>query len=223
MRLIVEQPQHERPDTKDRILDAAERMFAQHGFELTSLRALTTEADVNLAAVHYHFRSKEGLLEAVLQRLVAPVNEERLALLDALEAHGHPTLEGIIEAFVAPPLRLHAERPHPTALAPLLIGRCLSSPDTQMRTLVMRLFGPVFERFRPAFGRALPHLPPDEILWRVFFLLGIMTKTMVGGHQLKLFSEGRCDPTCTTESIPRIVQFVAAGMRAPAFHSEVDA
>ena len=77
-----------RPDTRDRILDAAERLFAQQGFDLTSLRALTTEADVNLAAVNYHFGSKERLFEAVLARLIAPINAERLARLDALEAKG---------------------------------------------------------------------------------------------------------------------------------------
>jgi AcrR family transcriptional regulator len=68
-------------DTKERILDAAERLFAAHGFAGTSLRAVTKEAGVNLAAVHYHFGTKEDLLRAVLSRIVIPVNRERLEML----------------------------------------------------------------------------------------------------------------------------------------------
>ena len=73
-------------DTKDRILDTAERLFADKGYPATSLRDITNEAGVNLAAVNYHFGSKEALLSAVLDRRIGPVNEKRLELLDAAEA-----------------------------------------------------------------------------------------------------------------------------------------
>ena len=72
--------------TKDRILDSAERLFARDGFEATSLRAITAEANVNLAAVNYHFQSKEALVQAVIGRRMGPVNAQRIALLDACEA-----------------------------------------------------------------------------------------------------------------------------------------
>jgi AcrR family transcriptional regulator len=201
-----------RRQTKERILDVAERMFAEQGFELTSLRALTAQADVNVAAVHYHFGSKERLFEAVLQRLVRPVNDERLARLDALDAAGPPSLEALIDAFVGPPLRLGLNR---SGTACLLLGRCMSSPDEQMRVLLMRLFGTVLDRFIPAFQGALPHLPGHEVLWRMFFMLGVMTQTLSAGPQLAYVSQGACAPDRAEESVPRIVQFVAAGMRAP--------
>jgi AcrR family transcriptional regulator len=201
-----------RRHTKDRILDVAERMFAQQGFELTSLRALTAEADVNVAAVHYHFGSKERLFEAVLNRLVGPVNHERLARLDMLEAAGVPSLESLIDAFIGPPLRLGLNR---SGTACLLLGRCMSSPDEQMRVLLVRLFGAVLDRFIPAFARALPHLPHPEVLWRMFFMLGVMTQTLSAGQQLAYVSQGACAPDRADESVPRIVEFVAAGMRAP--------
>jgi AcrR family transcriptional regulator len=95
-------------DTREKILDAAERHFAGHGFAGTSLRAVIREAGVNLAAVHYHFGTKEDLLRAVLDRVVVPVNRERLERLGRLEVSSGDeplTVEGILEAFLAPGLR----------------------------------------------------------------------------------------------------------------------
>lgn len=209
-------PHLHRADTRDRILDAAERLFGEHGYELTSLRAITAEAEVNLAAVNYHFGSKERLLEAVLARLVGPVNTERLERLDQLELEslGPPPLEALIEAFVGPAMRL-GRNPGRAAIAHVLLGRCQSSPDERMRALLLRLFGPVLDRFIAAFGRALPGLPHDEILWRMFFMIGVMTQTMTCGHHLKFVSEGRCDPGNTDEAIARMVAFVTAAMRSP--------
>src|SRR5205814_971470 len=88
-----------KPDTKLRILDSAERLFADHGVEATSLRTIIGDAKVNLAAIHYHYHSKEELLDAVLMRRIEPANRERLAWLDALGEN--PSLEAVLEAFAA--------------------------------------------------------------------------------------------------------------------------
>src|SRR5436190_24366511 len=77
--------------TKERILDAAESLFMEHGFEATSLRSITAAAAVNLAAVNYHFGSNEELFQAVLTRRLAPMNHDRLTLLTALERDAAPT------------------------------------------------------------------------------------------------------------------------------------
>src|SRR3989442_10480432 len=97
--------------TKDRILDAAELLLAKHGFEATSLRAITAEADVNLAAVNYHFQSKDALIRAVIARRIGPVNEKRLAMLDSIEAaagDGPLPLGPVIEAFVRPVIEIRS-------------------------------------------------------------------------------------------------------------------
>src|SRR6185437_320586 len=97
-------PPHE---TRTRILDAAEELFMQHGFEGTSMRLLTAKAGVNLAAVNYHFGSKHALVEAVFRRRLDPMNAARISALEELERQGHPlTPDAIIRAFVAPSLRL---------------------------------------------------------------------------------------------------------------------
>src|SRR6266702_2821486 len=91
--------------TKDRILDAAERSFANHGFEGASIRAIVMDAGVNLASIHYHFRSKEALLEAVLTRRISLVNDARLERLDAAQraaAPRSPSVEEILRAFILP-------------------------------------------------------------------------------------------------------------------------
>src|ERR687898_3414167 len=100
MSLRAVKPQHE---TRTRILDAAEELFMQHGFEGSSMRALTTSAGVNLAAVNYHFGSKDALIEAVFRRRLDPMNAERIAALDGLEDF---STENIIRAFVRPSLRM---------------------------------------------------------------------------------------------------------------------
>lgn len=115
----------ERPDTKTRILDAAEKLFGENGFDATSLRDITTEADVNLAAVNYHFQSKDSLIDATILRTAAPVNQKRIAMLDA--AGPKPTVEQIVEAFVGPVLEQDFE-----PMAPLM-GRVLASPETMQR------------------------------------------------------------------------------------------
>src|SRR3954471_14093749 len=107
MTLRAVKPPHE---TRTRILDAAEELFMQHGFEGTSMRLLTAKAGVNLAAVNYHFGSKDALVEAVFRRRLHPINVARVAELDKLEAtDGAPSPGAIIRAFITPGLRLMAD------------------------------------------------------------------------------------------------------------------
>src|ERR1700678_1667806 len=115
----------ERLDTKTKILDAAEKLFGEKGFDGTSLRDITTEADVNLAAVNYHFQSKESLIEAVIMRSAEPVNQKRIAMLEA--AGPNPSIEQLIEAFIGPVLEQNFE-----PMAPLM-ARVLSSPEVMVR------------------------------------------------------------------------------------------
>src|ERR1700676_2745157 len=113
-------------ETKQRILDSAERLFADRGFEATSLRSIIADAKVNLAAVHYHYHSKDALLDAVILRRVSPVNRERLRMLDDCEriAEGTaPSLESVLEAFLGPPFRLGSDPSSKTFLR--LIGRIM--------------------------------------------------------------------------------------------------
>jgi AcrR family transcriptional regulator len=201
-------------DTRERLLDAAEALFAEHGFEGASLRAITSRARTNLAAANYHFRSKEALLDAVIDRRIGPVNAERLERLDELEgATGRAVeLEELLEAFVGPALRL-ASDPRGGATFMRLVGRMLAESGELWQRFIARML-PIRERFAAALARALPDLPRAELAWRMHFTAGAMVGTMSDHCRLREISGGLCDPEDAQGTIRRIVPFLAAGMRA---------
>jgi AcrR family transcriptional regulator len=205
-------------DTKQRILDAAERLFAERGYAGVSLRMIIAEAGVNLASVHYHYRSREELLKAVFARRLEPLNQERLAELDAMERSlpdEVPTLEMVLEAFLGPVFRLtdDVERNGPVFMR--LLGLLYGESGDLIRMLFMEQMSEVARRFFEAFARALPELTREELYWRMFFMVGVMAHTMRASQALKEISGGLCEPGDTRAVMCRVVSFVAAGMRAP--------
>lgn len=208
----------ERSSTPGRILDAAERLFAERGIRGASLRAITDEARVNLAAVHYHFGSKDALVLAVFRRRLVAVNRERLRLLDAAETAGSregPALEAIVEALLAPVLRLVRDAGDGGRHFARLMGRSVMDPDADLHQKLFAEFGPVLERFEAAFQRALPCLPPAEILWRMFFTIGAMAYTAAAPGFLAKVTGGRCDPTDVEATTRRLVAFASNAFLAP--------
>jgi len=206
-------------DTKSLILDAAEKLFANDGFSATSMRQITTAANVNLAAINYHFGSKDSLIDAVISRRLEPINKERLDLLNHLEDEAGekgPALEEIVEAFIGPPLRMrHAGGSKATHFM-LLLGRVMSDPSDRVMTQFTDLLRETIERFSAALSRALPDLSPADILWRLVFMIGAMAHTMAISRQLPRVTGGLCDPSDVGALIKRMTPFLAAGMRAAA-------
>ena len=199
-------------ETKERILDAAERLFAERGFAATSTRGITRVADVNLAAVNYHFGSKEQLLCEVVVRRIDPVNRARVRLLDECEAalpDAEPSLEQVLHAFIHPVFAL-TNGPFQR-----LIGRLYAEPVEALVELYKRQFGDVFDRFRTALSRALPELPKAEVYWRLEFIIGVLVHALMAGDRLQLVTDGVCDLTNVDEIAERMVAFAAGGLRAP--------
>ena len=197
----------EKLDTKSKILDAAERLFGMKGFESTSLRDITAEAQVNLAAVNYHFQSKDSLIDAVIARRLEPVNRRRIEMLE--DAGPNPTLEQILRAFLAAPLELKTD-----AVVPLL-GRIMSDPHQFVEKVYKKHLQAVAERFRREIERALPDLPPAEHQWRLYFTAGVMTHLLSWSKMLPEISGGLCDTSDRTALLERVIAFLAAGFRAP--------
>jgi AcrR family transcriptional regulator len=201
--------------TKDRILDAAERLFAVDGFEATSLRAITAEAQVNLAAVNYHFQSKDALVQAVIGRRMGPVNARRLSLLDAYEAHAPGTplqLEQILDAFLRPVVEMVGG--HAREFVPL-IGRLYTEPGDFAARVFKQQFESLAQRFVPAFQLALPDLPRDQLFWRLHFSIGALAHTMAASKMLEIMSSGRCVISDVEGTLAQLKAFIVAGLTAP--------
>ncbi len=196
-----------RADTKERILDAAERLFVEKGFAGTSLRAVTAAAGANVAAIHYHFGGREQLLRAALERRIRPINEARLTRLDALErAPGRPTLESVLHAFVDPLLEEAAGEG-----VPQLAGMLFYEPAT--RAMVPELFAHIAARMEELLAQALPELPHSVIRDRMPFIIGAVVFQVVGHHPLEPDRPSAGDGD-------EMIRFLAAGMRAPASAAE---
>lgn len=207
-------------DTKDRILDAAERLFADQGIGSTSLRNITSAAKVNLAAVHYHFGSKDELLDAVYERRLVPMNAERLRRLEALRVDGGKetiAVSDLVEAFVRPALELSRDAHRGGHRFIKLLGRTYTEPDQSRQGVVRAHYESVVEHFKEAFAAAIPALPKDELYWRMHFMVGTLAYCMAGSDLMRLIASCRmCDPLDSEALISRLTDFLTAGMQSPA-------
>jgi AcrR family transcriptional regulator len=202
---------------RGRILSAAARLFAARGLAGVGLREITAEAGVNLAAVNYHFGSKERLLEALFAQRARPITEERLRLL-ALCAPGpgrKPMLEQVLEAFLRPAFSLGLEAGVDGATFGRLRARLSVESEELYRRVLSRAFDASTRRFLDAVAEALPGLPRAEVEWRFHFMLGTMIYTMANSGRIQSVTGGACDPGDPDEILARLVPFLAAGFRAP--------
>jgi AcrR family transcriptional regulator len=218
-------------DTRARILDVAEREFMAHGYEGTSMRMITSVAEVNLAAVNYHFGSKEGLLREVFHRRLAWLNGERLAALDALEqqANGAPLKPSqVLEAFFGTLLRIGEDEALGGMTFLRLLGRTLTDPSEFIRTFFAKQYSEVIERYKLALFRAVPDVPRAEIVWRLHFMLGAMSYAIAGTDILHVITgleigdisgqdeDGKSEARRLSE---RLMPFLLGGLRAALPHS----
>ena len=209
-------------DTRERILDAAERLFMAHGYEGTSMRQITGEAGVNLAAVNYHFGSKESLMQEVFRRRLDWLNEERMRVLDAYEkdAGGNALKPSqIVDGFFGTLLRLADDDQHGGMTFLRLLGRTLTEPSEFIRTFLAHEYKPVMDRYKEALFRALPVVPKAEIVWRFHFMLGATSYAIAGTDALRLVTDWQIEEEDSTDRldrlVPRLMSFLLGGLRAP--------
>lgn len=206
-------------DTKTRILDAAEKLFVEHGFEATSLRSLTSAAAVNLAAVNYHFGSKEELFQAVLTRRLDPMNQERIDLLERVEreAAGRSlSVEKILFAMLIPALKLARDEKRGGKNFLRLVGRAYADPAPFIRHFLSAQYAEMIGRYKEAFLEALPHLSRQELTWRLHFVMGALSYTLAGTDALKLFAQATATDNNDELLLQRLAPFLVAGLKAPA-------
>ena len=183
------------------------------------MRMLTAHAGVNLAAINYHFGSKDALIEAVLRRRLDPMNASRIAALDRLEeqAAGRPLApEAIIGAFVGTSLRMIEDARGGGRNFIRLLGRTYTDPDKNIRALIGQLYAPAMERYKAAFTRALPDLPGDELVWRMHFMFGTLSYTLAATDTVQLIAGCKPEDRYDAQLLEaRLTAFLAAGLLAP--------
>lgn len=206
-------------DTKQRILDAAERLFAEQGYHNTSLRMITTAAKANLAAVNYHFGTKETLLEEVFKRRLIPLNairREQLELVrDRARAAGQrPGVAAVLRAFVAPTLHFCCEEPGGEHFS-TLVGRALAEPDDTVRSVFIHHLMPLFNLLFDSMLEAMPGLDRDTVFWRLQFALGSTTHCMRLLGKLELLPEGVSRQVDLDLLMEELLSFITAGADQP--------
>lgn len=207
------------PDTKTRILDTAEQLFARNGFHNTSLRDITGQATVNLAAVNYHFGSKDGLLKAVIERRIEPLNQLRQQkleeLLAAAKAAGQrPSVRHLMHAFIEPTLAFRRSAKGAADFI-ALIGRSLSEPDETVRNCFIESILPLFRLLFRGLQQALPELPERLLLTRLQFTMGALSHMMIASSRPVLPVPGFPEPLTEDQMAEQLIAFVSCGLEAP--------
>lgn len=202
-------------DTRVRIIDAAERLFAEHGVEQTSMRAITRAAEVNVAAIHYHFGTRDELLRAVLDRTVRPLNERRLALLDqALDAadDGRPSIRSILAAFIRPDIEaIEGLRDRGVEIARFL-GRVYAAPAPTIERIMGAQFHAVSARFLEELGRSLPQVAHDDLTYALRIVVGVLVAFFANATPRG--RRGDLDTTDVDVTVERLLDFVVPGFVA---------
>lgn len=195
--------------TKDRILGAAEELFAQHGFAGTSLRQVTSKADVNIAAVNYHFGSKENLINEVFRRRMDDMSKARIAQLKSALANDPNDLHALLAAFVEPALAT-IER---SGAFVRVLARAYVEKNDNLRQFLSENYGHVLREFAKAIAPCVPQLSKEQLYWRLDFTIGALTYTMADFGTVKR-REGVTETAHRERAAAELIRFAEAGLKA---------
>jgi AcrR family transcriptional regulator len=201
---------------KLRLVEAAEKLFAQNGFDVVSVRDITQAAGGNVAAVNYYFGSRDALVEVVMTRYLVPVNEERLARLEAAErkwAGQAVPVEDVVAAFVRPLITQVENSGLSESLFYRLVGRIFGSHGVAIPATLQTQMGVLIDRFTRALGKALPTVAEEELVWRLHFVVGAMIYMLTHGETVPRLAPGAAGTSGMDATLERLLRFTVAGLR----------
>ncbi|PJX22944.1 hypothetical protein CAP48_12805 [Advenella sp. S44] len=205
--------------TKEKITTSALTLFATRGFDATTLKDITTHANVNVAAIHYHFGNKDDLIRVVLESVAQPINALRMQALEKLSGDGTLTLERIVDALVAPPIMHSLRTTGDSRLLVRLLMQARALPQATTNAAIFEQYDAMALLFVESFMKVTPGLNRAEAFWRYSFTIGAMMYIISDGdknyHRLNRLSAGLCDTDDPTVIINQLVAFVVAGFAAP--------
>lgn len=204
-----------RSSTKEKILDVAEGLFAEYGFNDTSLRTITSKAGVNLASVNYHFGDKKTLVRAVLNRYLEAFMPEMKQSLERLNERDDYDMAEVFEALRAPLRSLSELRPNGTSRFMLLIGRGYTDVQGHLRWFITNRYNDVLTLFTDSVLKANPNLTRETLFWWLHFTLGTCVFTMASSQALAEIAENdfgsKVDPKSVVD---QLIPYLAAGVAA---------
>ncbi|MBN8446690.1 MAG: TetR/AcrR family transcriptional regulator [Gammaproteobacteria bacterium] len=204
-------------NTQQKILDAAEQLFSETGFSATSLRQITSMAEVNLASVNYHFGSKKELIQSVLQRYLAVLMPRLDGEFSRLLASQQPNqLPTVLAVFIEPLLELNKVQHNGTTMFLQLLGRGYTDVQGHLRWFFNHHYGRTLDKFVLLVQQSCPQLPASEIFWRLHFSLGTIVFTMASNVALKDIAAADFNEVVEIDGvIKRLIPYLAAGIAAP--------
>ncbi len=200
-------------DTRTNILDAAERLFAEKGFDGTAIREIIRAANVNVAAVHYHYGSKEEVLRGVTDRIVGPLNSRRFELLDLAlaDAQPHPpSIEAVLDAFIRPDIETLQELHKRGPTVAHFLGRTYMDPTPWIQQMASEQFAEAQTRFFPVLTATLHHLTVEEISWRMYRVAAVLI------HLFATWPDDGLTDTEADDMLAHLIRFLAPALQAPA-------
>ena len=202
-------------DTVTRILDTAEALFAERGFSETSLRSITAQANVNLAAVNYHFGSKNILVQAVFQRFLDPFVKNLSIEMDKLDAQdGSPSIETLLTLLVQTAFDTPTTKKQALSTFMKLLGLAYTESQGHLRGFLQTEYGQIFNRYMGMIHKAIPEITPEESFWRIHFMIGASVFTMSGIDSLRSMFESVHEKKITIPEIAnKIIPFLSSGLR----------
>jgi AcrR family transcriptional regulator len=204
----------ESPKAKETILDAAERLFSERGYEGTSMRSIAEEANVAQGLIHYHWKTKEQLFESIIARGSRSINTEREKLLENCLRYaekGIPSLEQVLETFVRP--AIEQGRSKPGKYFSQIIAMFANSDDMRSRELIHKYYDPIARKYISALQKVLPGLSLSEVYWGYLLATSVVVSSMARTGRIKRLSEGAFDDNDTELIIHRLIRFIANGLK----------
>lgn len=204
-------------ETRQKILDAAESLFTQHGINGVSLREIATKADIRISNLQYHFKTREDLYFAVFERRIMAINDDRLARLDSIEqssGYDYAHLEDVVRALVEPMVMRSGDVKSGGANYATLLNQVTNEPADYARRISREFFDPIARITIKAFAKALPDLDMKSLPWIYIFAVGAMTASISRTDRVKLLSDNACDPLDVARTVSLLVPFITGGMQA---------
>lgn len=202
-----------RSAVRQRLIEAAERLFAEHGIGV-GIRTIAAEAQVNQDAVNYYFGDKDKLLAEIFRLRAEPIVAQRLRSLQALAKSGAPKLEDLLEAFLRPALIVGSGSGQDGRVFVKLRARLATENTPLSRKIVTDAFNESSTQYLKAIVEALPQIPTKNVYWGFHFLMGAMVFTMINPGRIQSMTDGECDPSDIDEAMQQLVPFLVAGMTA---------